>query len=336
MAEATDTRELLRAESARVLSDPQKSRPFWGGRSPKWICRVIQSTESGCIPVTGGAYQVNRVNQPFLPIQVSHGSSPTNLPARDLRISNSHEEGTALDVSFADYDTNPRKVELATIQTVVKVHTRVSALYSDRFDQVEQQLTIAADYMYETKENLIFNHPDYGLLNNVAPKLEMTDAGPPTPDVLDDLLSRVWKMPDVYVMHPETLDAFHRQCSTRGLAPEAVQMFGSSFTAWRGLPILPTNKLHLVAGGKDIEDGAMVDRTPGKATTNVLLMRIGELKQGVVSLYAAGSEGTDRFPFINVDFMSHSDEAVSSYLMTMYAAMAVCTPGALARAEVTV
>jgi len=120
------------------------------------------------------------------------------------------------------------------------------------------------------------------------------------------------------------------------LVPESVQMFGFSFTAWRGLPILPTNKLHLVAGGRAVKEGAMGDRKPGTATSNVLLMRIGEQKQGVVSLFAAGSEGSDRFPFINVDFMSHSDEAVSSYLMTMYAAMAVCTPGALACAEVTV
>ena len=335
MAKAESARELLRAESARVLSDVQKSRPFWGGRSPKWICQVIQSIESGCIPVTGGAYQVNRVDQPFLPIQVSHSESPTRLPSRDLRISNSHLEGTLLDVSYADYDREPRVVELATIQSVVKVHTRVEALYSDRFDQVEQQLTIAADYMYETKENLIFNHPDYGLLNNVAPKLMIEDAGLPTPSVLDELLSRVWKMPDFFVMHPEALEVFHQQCNSHGLAPEAVQMFGASFTAWRGLPILPTNKLHLIAGGEEIADSSMVDRTPGEAKSHVMLMRIGELKQGVVSLYAAGSEGSDRFPFINVDFMSHSDEAISSYLMTMYAAMAVCTPGALACAEVT-
>lgn len=336
MASDQGTRELLRAGSARVLSDPQKSRPFWGGRSPKWICRVIQSIESGCIPVTGGAYQINRVNQPFLPIQVSHSSAPVNLPARDIQISNSHTEGTPLAATFADYDTSPRVVELATIQSVVQVHTRIAALYSDRFDQVEQQLTVAADYMYETKENLIFNHADYGLLHNVAPKLQIGDAGAPTPDVLDDLMSRVWKMPDFFVMHPEVLDAFHRQCNARGLTPEAVQMFGSSFTAWRGLPILPTNKLHLVAGGEEVDEAKMVDRIPGSATSHILLMRIGEQKQGVVSLYAAGSEGSDRFPFINVEFMSHSDEAVSSYLMTMYAAMAVCTPGALASAEVTV
>ena len=336
MAKKDSTGELLRADSARVLSNTQKSRPFWGGRSPKWICRMIQSIESGCIPVTGGGYQVNRVNQPFLPIQVSHASSPTDLPARDLRIANSHPEGTPLEASFADYETSPRVVELATIQSVVQVHTRVAALYSDRFDQVEHQLTIAADYMYETKENLIFNHPDYGLLNNVAPKLQVSGAGPATPDVLDDLMSRVWKMPDFYVMHPEVLDSFHRECNARGLTPESVQIFGSAFTAWRGLPILPTNKLHLVAGGEEIKDGELIDRTPGVATSQVLLMRIGEQKQGVVSLFAAGSEGSDRFPFINVDFMSHSDQAVSSYLMTMYAAMAVCTPGALASAEVSV
>lgn len=336
MADEIETQELLRSEAAQVLSNPQKSRPFWGGRSPKWICRVIQSIPSGCIPVTGGAYQINRVNHPFLPIQVSHPESPTSLPATDLKVANSHDEGTLIGPSFADYEPNPRVVKLATIQTVVKIHNRVTALYSDLHHQSEQQLTIAADYMYETKENLIFNHADYGLLNNVAPKLQIADAGPPTPDVLDDLLSRVWKMPDVFVMHPEVLDTFHRECNARGIRPESVQMFGSSFTAWRGLPILPTNKLHLISGGKEVADGAMESRTRGTAKSTVLLMRIGEQKQGVVSLFAAGSEGSDRFPFITVEFMSHSDASVSSYLMTMYAAMAVCTPGALAAAEVTV
>lgn len=335
MAADVTTPDLLRADNARIISNPTKTPPYWGGRSPKWICRVIQGTEGGCLSVTGGAYQINQVNQPFLPIQAQHGGTPLNLPSKDLRVHHSHEEGAEIAHSYVEYAVEPRVIELQTIQSVVKVHRRITDLYSDQHDQLELQLGIVADYMYETKENLIFNHPDYGLLNNVAPKLNLGDAGAPTPDVLDDMLSRVWKMPEYFVMHPEVLDAFRRELNARGLVPETVQMFGHAFTCWRGLPILPTNKLHLTVDGEDLQDPDISERKAGSARSTVLLMRIGETKQGVVSLYAAGTEGTDRFPFIDVEYMSTDASAVSSYLMTMYAGMGVLTPGCLSAATVT-
>lgn len=336
MTAEVSTPDLLRAENARVLSQSQKSRPYWGGRSPKWICRVIQGTEGGCLPVTGGIFEINQVNQPFLPIQAAHSGTPLNLPAKDLQIHHSHDEGESIGHSFVDYSVEPRRIELQTIQSVVKVHRRIAELYSDQHDQLELQIGIVADYMYETKENLIFNHPDYGLLNNVAPKLQLGKVGPPSPDVLDDMLSRVWKMPEYFVMHPEVLDGFRRELNSRGLVAETVTMFGHAFTAWRGLPILPTNKLHLMVDGEDLQDPQIAERVRGEATSTILLMRIGEPKQGVVSLYAAGSEGTDRLPFINVDFMSLDNSAVASYLMTMYAGMGVLTPGCLTSAAVEV
>jgi hypothetical protein len=214
---------------------------------------------------------------------------------------------------------------------VVKIHTRIPVLYSTHHNQLEQQLSLAAEQMYETKENLIFNHADYGLLNNVAAPLQINAGGPPTPDLLDQMLGRVWKMPDFFVMHPEALEVFRQQANGAGLTLGNVETLGSSFTAWRGLPILPTNKLHLVSG-----DGTERVARVTPSTTNVLLMRIGEDKQGVISLYAAGTEGSPRFPFITVDFMGISDSSVASYLMTMYAAMAVLTPGALCSAQVTI
>ncbi len=336
MAADVTTPDLLHADNAKVISNATKTRPYWGGRSPKWICRVIQGTEGGCLPVTGGIYQVNQVNQPFLPIQAQHGGTPLNLPAKDLRVQHSHQEGAEIRSSFVDYSVEPRSIELQTIQSVVQVHRRIVDLYSDQHDQLELQLGIVADYMYETKENLLFNHPDYGLANNVAPKLQLGNAGAPTPDVLDDMLGRVWKTPEYFVMHPEVLDGFRRELNARGLVPETAQMFGSMFTCWRGLPILPTNKLHLVVDGEDLDDPQIEDREAGKATSTILLVRIGEPKQGIVSLYAAGTEGTDRLPFIDVEFMSYDSAAVASYLMTMYAGMAALTPGCMASATVTV
>jgi hypothetical protein len=65
-------------------------------------------------------------------------------------------------------------------------------------------------------------------------------------------------------------------------------------------------------------------------------MRLGLEKQGIVSLHAAGSKTSPPLPFITVEFMRLGDDSVASYLLTTYTAVAVLSPGALARAEVTV
>jgi hypothetical protein len=322
--------KLLPKSNAVVLSSSHKSRPFWEGRTPRWICQVMM--ERACVPVTGGIYRLNKVSEPFIPIQVSTGVPLTNLPSQNLSITNSHNEGTTLNSSYAAYDEAPREIHLQPIQTVVKMHTRIPALYSTHHNQLEMQLSLAAEWMYETKENLIFNHPDYGLLNNVAPRLHMKTEGPPTPDLLDDMLSHAWKNPDIFMAHPEAIAVFTAQCNKAGITLNTTEFHGGKFVTWRGLPIFPTNKLYLLDG----EGQKLVDRQVGKSRTSFLLMRLGEDKQGVISLYAAGTEGSPRFPFITVDFMGISDESEASYLMTLYAAMAVLTFGALCQAEVVI
>ena len=322
--------KLLPKSNAVVLSSSHKSRPYWEGRSPRWICQMM--VERACVPVTGGIYRLNKVTEPFIPIQTSVGAPLVNLPAQNLHIAHSHNEGSTLNSSYAAYDEAPREIHLQPIQTVVKMHTRIPALYSTHHNQLEMQLSLSAEWMYESKENLIFNHPDWGLINNVAPRLQLKSEGGPTPDLLDEMLSRVWKVPDVFIMHPEAIAVFAQNCSKMGISLETMEFHGGHFICWRGLPILPTNKLYLYDGqGKTLED-----RKVGASKTNVLLMRMGEDKQGVISLYAAGTEGSPRFPFITVDFMGISDESVASYLMTMYAAIAVLTAGALCKAEVVI
>ena len=322
--------KLLPKSNAVVLSSSHKSRPYWEGRSPRWICQMMM--QRACVPVTGGIYRVNKVAEPFIPIQTSTGSPLVNLPAQNLHVLHSHNEGSTLDSSYAAYDEAPREIHLQPIQTVVKMHTRIPALYSTHHNQLEMQLSLSAEWMYESKENLIFNHPDWGLVNNVAPRLQLKSDGGPTPDLLDDMLSRVWKMPDVFVMHPEAIAAFTQQCNKMGITLETMEFNGGHFVCWRGLPLLPTNKLYLYDG----KGQTLQDRKVGASKTSILLLRMGEDKQGVISLYAAGTEGSPRFPFITVDFMGISDESVASYLMTMYAAVSVLTAGALCKAEVVI
>jgi hypothetical protein len=328
---------LLRVESAKVLSVPTVSRPYWGGRSPRWICRVLNA--KACVPVDGGVWRSNQLVESFLPIQSTTPTTIERLPTGNLQINHSHLEGAKLDISYAAYDESPREIALQPIQTVMRMHTRVHDLYSDHHDQLLEQLGFAAEVIYETKENLIFNHPDYGLVNNVKPRLQIDHDGPPTPELLDRMLAHVWKMPDLFVMHPEALHSFRDEANTRGLTLETVTMFGAAFSCWRGIPILPTNKLHLTSlDGADV-DVAQSDfqaRKPGESRTDVLLMRVGEKKQGVLSLYARDVAGTATFPFIDIQFMGLSEGSIASYLLTTYAAMAVSTPGALAGARVVI
>lgn len=334
MADDSGQAGLLSTDRARALSQPQISRPYWGARTPRWICSVFKAIGDGCLPIRGGALRVNYVDEPFLDIQSATGGV-LNLPSSDIAVAHSHAEGTGLSHSHAEYG-EPREVALEPIQTVVKLHKRVGTLYSDQHDQRQQQLQLAAEYMKETKENLIFNHPTYGLVNNIAEAYHIHPGGPPTPDVLDDILSRGWKGADVFAMHPEVLEVFHRELSNRGLASESVQMFGATFSAWRGLPIIPTNKLQLHGKSRKLKENEVQERERGKSESEVLLLRVGEAKQGVVSLFAEGSGTGGPLPGIEMEQMYTDDQSVESYLLTLYSAMAVLTASALVGARVVV
>jgi hypothetical protein len=135
--------------------------------------------------------------------------------------------------------------------------------------------------------------------------------GPPTPDDLDELIARVWKEPAFFLAHPRAIAAFGRECTRRGVPPPTVTLFGSPFLTWRGLPLVPTDKLS-VEGGK----------------TNMLLLRVGEKKQGVVGLFQPGLPG-EQSPGLSVRFMGIDQASIASYLIALYCSAAVLTHDAL-------
>ncbi len=224
---------------------------------------------------------------------------------------------------------------------MLKVHTRVPTLYSAQHNQLEQQVRLAAEYLYETQENLLFSHPEYGILTNVAPSYRVEGAPEPTLDLLDHLLSLCWKEPDLFVVHPEALEALRTQATRQSVRLDTIEKCGGRlFSSWRGVPIFPSNKLFLTpkAGKTDTAASGyeMLPRVPGDSTTQIALLRVGEEKQGVVGLFAAKNPGSERFPFISVDPMGISDDSVASYLLSMFVAAATLAPDAVACAEVTV
>ena len=80
---------------------------------------------------------------------------------------------------------------------------------------------------------------------------------------------------------------------------------------WRGFPLIPSDKL-------GFEDGK----------TNILLLRTGERKQGVVGLFQPNLPGQQN-PGLSVRFMGINQKAIASYLVSLYCSLAVLTEDAL-------
>jgi hypothetical protein len=289
MADAT--RHALGDTAARQLANTTKTPPQLVSITPRWLVQLLN-----WVPVESGTYRVNKVKNES-EIEVSCGS-------RDER---------QLPETFVDYVETPREYTLSAITTIVDVHTRVSDLFSHPHDQIREQLRLTVEKVKERQESELINNADYGLLNQVDPAFKVqTRAGAPTPDDLDELLSRIWKEPAFFLAHPSAIAAFGRECTYRGVPPPTATIFGSPFLTWRGIPLIPSDKLGVDAAGK----------------TNILLLRTGERKQGVVGLFQPGLPG-EQTPGLSIRFMGINRNSMASYLVSLYCSAAVLVEDAL-------
>jgi len=228
--------------------------------------------------------------------------------------------------TYIDFDTQPREYELSVAQTILRVHTRVSDLYNDPIDVLQEQIRLGVEGILEQQEHAIVNNPDFGLLHQAAASMRMSPSkGRPTPDDMDDMLAMVWKKPCFFLAHPAAIAAFGRECTRRGVPPPTVTMYGTPFLTWRGVPLVPCDKL-LVDGRSRV--------TGRTGTTNILLVRAGADDQGVVGLRHAGVAGElDAVPGLSVRLMGINQKAVASYLLSTYFSAAVHADDALAVME---
>ena len=95
--------------AARQLAIATRTVPQMVTISPRWLTKLLN-----WVPVESGVYRLNKVKDATA-IEV-------DCSARDEKI---------LPQTFVDYIENPREYNLAAVQTIVDVHTRVSDLYSD-------------------------------------------------------------------------------------------------------------------------------------------------------------------------------------------------------------
>ncbi len=292
MSDIHEAHTALGDVAARTLSNATKTVPMLSTITPRWLTHLLH-----WVPVEAGIYRVNRVKN-----------------AADLAVDCSSLDEKILPQTFVDYEEWGREYRLNAVNTVLDVHTRVADLYSSPHNQTNEQLRLTIETIKERQESELINNAEYGLLNNVAPdfRIQPRNAlGSPTPDDLDELIAKVWKEPAFFLAHPQAIAAFGREATRRGTPPPTVSLFGSQFLTWRGIPLIPCDKLKVVNG-----------------KTNILLIRTGESRQGVVGLYQPNLTG-ELSMGLSVRFMGINHRAIASYLVSLYCSLAVLTEDAL-------
>jgi CRP-like cAMP-binding protein len=230
----------------------------------------------------------------------------------EIALSAGHVGEIDLPGTFVDYDLTPREYELSVAQTVLRVHTRVADLYNKPMNQTEQQLRLTVEALRERQEDELINNREFGLLHNAEYNQRIqTHSGPPTPDDLDELLSRR-RSSHFFLAHPRTIAAIGREMNSRGLYPDHVELHGNQVPAWRGVPILPCNKIPITK----------------ERTSSIFVLRTGEDDQGVIGLHQTGIPD-ELEPSLSVRFMGINEKSIISYLVTAYYSAAVLVPDAL-------
>ena len=292
MPEKAEVRHTLSEQQARQLANVTKTVPMMETITPRWLIPFLS-----WVPVEAGTYRVNKVK-------------PTHPGTRTIECS--PDEEIDLPEIYVDYEEKPREYTLNAVTTVLDVQTRISDLYRSPHDQIREQLRLMIEKVKERQENELVNNAEYGLLNNVAAEGRVkTRKGAPTPDDLDELIARVWKEPSFFLAHPRAIAAFGRECTRRGVPPPTLNLYGTQFLTWRGIPLVPSDKLGIKA-----------------EKTNILLLRTGEKKQGVIGLFQPGLPG-EVTPSLSVRFMGINHKAMASYLISLYCSVAVLTDDAI-------
>jgi len=293
----------LGKDKAYHLADITKTPPQFGSITPRWLTRFLEFKG-----LEAGIYKVNRVVE---------GDTPLDA------LCSSEKKSLEIPEGYVDYKPY-REYTLNSISTIINVDTAVTDVFSSPYDQTKEQLHLAIESLKERQESQIINNDDYGLLKNIADSQRVTPIkGAPMPDDLDELISKVWKEPSFFLAHPRAIAAFTRECTRRGVPPSTTTLYGGTFILWRGIPIIPTDKLFV--------DGVKNPKSKG-GKTNILLVRTGEAKRGVIGLHQANLQN-EQSRGLSVRFRGVDNKGLASYLLSLYCSAAILADDAIAVLE---
>nr|WP_243770344.1 family 2B encapsulin nanocompartment shell protein [Amycolatopsis acidicola] len=291
----------------QVLAESPQDWPFTVRAVTRITALVLRRADLAQLLSTSDALRahVEQLRRGTVPRQNRKGEA-------DIALASGHSGEPELPTSFVDYELEPREYELGVAQTVLRVHSRVADLYNQPMNQTEQQLRLTVEALRERQESDLLNNPDFGLLHNaeLGQRIQ-TRSGPPTPDDLDELLCRR-KSTKFFLAHPRAIAAFGRECTSRGITPQSVEVEGKPVLGWRGTPLLPCDKIPITEGN----------------ATSILAMRVGEERQGVIGLRQSGIPDEIE-PSLNARFMEIDEKAMLKYLVSSYYSVAVLVPDAL-------
>lgn len=259
--------------AARQLANATKTVPQLSTITPRWLTHVLQ-----WVPVEAGIYRLNQVKN----------------PEAVRALCTQREDESMLPRTFVPYEEHPREYFLNAVSTVLDVQTRVADLYSSPHDQTKEQLRLTIETIKEVQESQLINNPDYGLLANVAEDQRVFPLmGAPTPDDLDELLTKVWKEPAFFLTHPLAIAAFGRECTRRGdaAADSEPVRFAISHVARHSVDSVRQG----AGGGRQDQDPAAARgrETPGRGRA-VSAGRGRRAGSGVVRAFHGHQQSRDR------------------------------------------
>lgn len=291
----------LRPNIARNLSHSTKSVPMMDAITPRWLLNFLP-----WIAVDAGVYRVNRVRR-LNDLGDRNCGVPVKLHCGNL-------EESDLPQTYPDYEELPCEYVLNIVQTILRTNTHVTDIFNNPINQLQEQMRLTIEAIKEKQEWEMINNHEFGLVNSVAPNMKTcSKKGVPTPDDMDELLAKVWKKPAFFLAHPRAIAAFGRECTLRGVPPVTVNFYGSPFITWRGVPLVPCDKIIINTDG----------------TTNILLMRVGEKEQGVVGLHQPGVPDEAGVSSLSVRLAGIDNRGVASYILSLYFSVAVLVDDAL-------
>ena len=296
----------LKLYDAKHVALPHKTKPFWEKTTPRWIDKFVDT-----IGIENGIYQINKV------------SDDSNQVKFDI------SEYGQIPESNVSFDPKPERIELVSIETLIKVPAKINDIYNIPHNQTDIQVSLTLEKIFEKKEQLLFyfgmtediydeGQTKYGLYNYCKTKNKcMTYKGSSfNLNILDEMLSNVWIKPTMFILHPELLKLVLSACTTAGIYPGYVEMFGATFSTWRGIPLVPCDKLFR------------------KNTYDIFLIRTGERDNGVVQLYN-NNISANGVPSLVVKENSTDDYGLISYRVSYYFNIAVLSKDSVFLCEFT-
>jgi hypothetical protein len=295
----------LKISDAKNVSAPHKTRPFLEESTPRWSEKLLDS-----VGLENGSYQINKVSKEGCDMHFDV-SEYGQIPESNI-----------------DFDDKPETVELYAVETLIKIPAMINDIYNVPHDQKSIQFDLALEKILERKEKLLFyfgNTSDqydenderkkrYGLYNYCKnnDRVMTVEKQQFQLDMLDKMLQHVWIKPTFFILHPVMLNKILTLCTQNSIYPEKSELFGYNFVTWRGIPLVPCDKLH--RKDKNIYD--------------IFLIRTGEKDNGVVQLFNNNISHGQTASLV-VKENSADDRRLISYRVSYYFNVAVLSQHAI-------